>query len=188
MKNTSIYPKAIDGYSQLPVATNKVTPVNAESINRLRSAIINIETTLGVNPQGSNYNTVVDRLNDVADPATLDSAYDGGDCTPDGSGRVVHVDSGPIIFENEQYDTSNTLEVYRRNAGDNYDPPGGRAITAYGDVQVLGRDMGDIFCHPKELQRDTLVPADYNAALAGTYSVPTGRVLMVGVGATLLIL
>ena len=187
MSDTSIYPKAIDGYAQLPLATNKVTPVNAESVNRLRSAIVNIEGALGVNPQGDNHHTVSSRLDDIDNP-TLDIAYDGGGCTPDGSGRVVHVDSGPIIFENEEYDTSNTLEVVRINPGDNYNPPGGRAISAKGDVQILGRNIADIFCNPSELERDTLVPSGYNGAMAGPLSVPVGRVITVQTTATLLIL
>lgn len=46
----SIFPDAIDGYEQLPLAVDTVTEVDAESVNRLRCAIINIENALGVNP------------------------------------------------------------------------------------------------------------------------------------------
>ena len=187
MSDTSIYPKAIDGYAQLPLATNKITPVNAESVNRLRSAIINIETTLGVNPQGDSDNTVAERVSRITD-ATLDTAYDGGECTPKGAGRVVHVDSGPIIFENEEFDNSNALEVVRTNGGDNYSPAGGRAIMADGDIQTIGRNIADIYCNPSELERDTLVPSGYNAAMAGPISIPTGKVITVQTTATLLIL
>lgn len=53
MPGPSVYPNAIDGYAQLPFAVDGVTPVNAHSINILRSAILNIEQELGINPSGS---------------------------------------------------------------------------------------------------------------------------------------
>jgi|TARA_R110001583_G_scaffold16234_11_gene66246 hypothetical protein len=187
MSDTSIYPKAIDGYAQLPLATNKITPVNAESVNRLRSAIVNIETALGVNPQGDSHSTVAERIARITD-ATLDTAYDGAECTPRGAGRVVHVDSGSIIFESEVYDNSNTLEVVRKNGGDNYNPVGGRAIMTDGDIQTLGRNISDVFANPSELERSTLVPSGYNAAMAGPISVPVGKVITIETTATLLIL
>jgi len=58
----SIYPEAIDGYSQLPLAIDTITKFNADSLNRLRAAIINIENELGVLPKGSCLN-VSERLN-----------------------------------------------------------------------------------------------------------------------------
>ncbi len=61
---SSNYPNSIDGYTQLPLAVDKVTNVNASTVNRLRSAIINIENTLGINPQGD-YDTVAERLDDI---------------------------------------------------------------------------------------------------------------------------
>tara|TARA_R110002110_G_scaffold73725_1_gene195457 strand:+ start:894 stop:1076 length:183 start_codon:yes stop_codon:yes gene_type:complete len=39
MADYSIYPNAIDGYAQLPLAIDDITPVNAFSVNTLRSAI-----------------------------------------------------------------------------------------------------------------------------------------------------
>jgi len=53
MSDYSIYPKAIDGYAQIPLAVDRKSPVAAESINRPRSAIINIENTLGIAPHVS---------------------------------------------------------------------------------------------------------------------------------------
>lgn len=47
MSEYSIFPKALDGYAQLPLAVDKRSPINAESVNRLRSAIVNIEKALG---------------------------------------------------------------------------------------------------------------------------------------------
>jgi len=50
MSEYSIYPKAIDGYAQIPLAVDKKSPINAESVNRLRSGIINIEKAIGIAP------------------------------------------------------------------------------------------------------------------------------------------
>lgn len=61
MADFSVYPLAIDGYSQLPLVVDQVTRVDAISVNRLRSAIINIEAELGIEPSGS-YDTVRARL------------------------------------------------------------------------------------------------------------------------------
>lgn len=64
MSDYSIYPVAIDGYSQLPLVIDNVTRVDAITVNRLRSAIINIENELGVDPSDS-YDTVKERLDAI---------------------------------------------------------------------------------------------------------------------------
>jgi hypothetical protein len=56
MSDYSIYPRSLDGYSQLPVAIDNVTEIDARSINRLRSAIVNVQSELGVMPSGGNRN------------------------------------------------------------------------------------------------------------------------------------
>jgi len=58
---TSLYPNQIDNSTSIPVATDGVTPVNAEAVNRLRDAVIAIESENGVNPSGT-YGTVRARL------------------------------------------------------------------------------------------------------------------------------
>ena len=58
---SSIFPDAIDGFGQIPLAVNKVTALRAELVNSYRSAIINIELTLGANVQGK-YKNVRERL------------------------------------------------------------------------------------------------------------------------------
>jgi len=59
--STSIYPEALDGTCQLPIAIDGVTKINAHSVNTLRSAIVNIEKELGITPSGI-YSTVRARL------------------------------------------------------------------------------------------------------------------------------
>ena len=56
----SSYPNKIDSSVELPVVRNNVTEITAEVINSLRDAIIQVEKTLGVNPNG--ISTVSDRL------------------------------------------------------------------------------------------------------------------------------
>jgi len=67
----SIYPNAIDGFSQLPLVIDGVTAINAFSVNNLREAILNIESELGINPSGT-YDTVVQRLDDLESSSGAD--------------------------------------------------------------------------------------------------------------------
>ncbi len=57
----SIYPNAIDGFEQLPMAIDGITKINAYSVNNLREAILNIERELGISPSAY-YSTVRERL------------------------------------------------------------------------------------------------------------------------------
>tara|TARA_B100001094_G_C18195952_1_gene810981 strand:+ start:4598 stop:6415 length:1818 start_codon:yes stop_codon:yes gene_type:complete len=76
MSDYSIFPKAIDGYAQLPLFVNDVTPVSAEGLNRIRSAIVNIENALGTLPQGA-FDTVSLRLDDIdSEISTIESNID----------------------------------------------------------------------------------------------------------------
>ena len=63
---SSIYPNSIDGYAQLPLVVDTVTHINAVTVNRLRSAIVNIETELGIQPSGT-YTDVRERLDALED-------------------------------------------------------------------------------------------------------------------------
>jgi hypothetical protein len=63
MANLSIYPGALDGYSQLPSVIDTVTAIDAITVNRLRDAILNIEKELGVLPSGLGNIDLVSRLN-----------------------------------------------------------------------------------------------------------------------------
>ena len=84
MANYSKYPNSIDSTTELPISTNLVTPVSAEVVNRLRSAIIAIEQELGVNPSGE-YSTVKSRLDAIV-------AGSGG-----GNGSIQILSDGTII-------------------------------------------------------------------------------------------
>jgi len=58
---TSRYPAEIDGYQQIRVARDGVDEIVATDHNALRSAVVKVEQTLGINPAGS-FGTVVARL------------------------------------------------------------------------------------------------------------------------------
>ncbi|NDB87013.1 MAG: collagen-like protein, partial [Alphaproteobacteria bacterium] len=64
MSKYSIYPDSIDGYAQLPLVVDKLTKIDAVTVNRLRSAILNIEKELGIKPSGS-FSSVRERLDSL---------------------------------------------------------------------------------------------------------------------------
>jgi len=85
----SSYPNKIDSSVELPVVRNNVTEITAEVINSLRDAIIQIEKTLGVNPNG--ISTVSDRLSQ--------SIGQDGELKKDSLDKVGVI-YGPIFNEN----------------------------------------------------------------------------------------
>src|ERR1700723_1125050 len=56
-----LYPAAIDNSVSIPQIVDNITPVSAETVNRLRAAILAIEAELGVEPAAL-YGTVRNRL------------------------------------------------------------------------------------------------------------------------------
>lgn len=67
------YPNNIDGFSQLPLVVDNVSPVRAADVNRLRNAIVAVETEAGINPSGT-YGTIRDRL-DALEALLLEDGY-----------------------------------------------------------------------------------------------------------------
>jgi hypothetical protein len=95
MSDYSIYPNAIDGYAQLPLQVDKRSPVNAESVNRLRSAVVNLENTLGVAPQSSD---IYGEFDDVdARLVNLEGIVNSG-----GLSGVIASDSSLTFGDNSQ--------------------------------------------------------------------------------------
>ena len=92
----SKYPNQIDTPSELPIVRDNITEISSDIINSLRSAIVQIEKTLGVNPQGDIGQTVSQRLSGVIDFA--------GNLKPEAVDRAGIV-SGPI-FDDQIADTA----------------------------------------------------------------------------------
>jgi len=63
----SKYPNQIDTPSELPVVRDNIFEIGSDAINSLRSAIIQIEKTLGINPQGTVGLTVGERISQSLD-------------------------------------------------------------------------------------------------------------------------
>lgn len=103
MSDYSIFPKALDGYAQLPLFVDNITPVNAEGLNRIRSAIVNIEATLGILPQGDS-NTVSIRLDLIE--ANIDS-IEADIAIIEAS--LSTLESRVTIIEDSIYDLPNSL-------------------------------------------------------------------------------
>lgn len=69
----SSYPNAIDGYSTLPLLVDTVNEIRADGlggVNRLRDAIIKIETALGTTP-GQTYGPVSQAITSLSDAITV---------------------------------------------------------------------------------------------------------------------
>ena len=63
----SKYPTQIDTSIEIPVVRDNILEIGSDALNSIRSAIFQIERTLGINPQGAVGNSVSDRLNKSLD-------------------------------------------------------------------------------------------------------------------------
>jgi len=100
---TTKYPNSIDGCAQIRKARDTIDEIIASDHNALRSAVIAIEQTLGIKPQGP-FGTVVERLNDaynnIVDHATGSPPQhqDSVILSPERTGSI------PSSFETLPYD------------------------------------------------------------------------------------
>lgn len=63
----SQYPQQLDTSKEIPLVRDNITEIGSDVINSLRSAIFQIEKTLGINPHGSTGNTVANRISNSLD-------------------------------------------------------------------------------------------------------------------------
>jgi hypothetical protein len=63
----SKYPQELDTSAEIPAVRDNITEIGSDIINSLRSAIFNIEKSLGINPQGAAGNTLASRLSKSID-------------------------------------------------------------------------------------------------------------------------
>lgn len=64
---STVYPNGIDDNVTLPLVFDNITEVKADTVNRVRNAIVSVEQALGINPQGTYTSTggVSARLDNV---------------------------------------------------------------------------------------------------------------------------
>ena len=74
----SKYPNNLDTSVEIPVVRDNITEIGSDVLNSLRSALFQIEKTLGINPQGAAGNTVSARMSRSLDESgnILKSALD----------------------------------------------------------------------------------------------------------------
>lgn len=96
----SNYPDKLDTSVEIPVVRDNITEIGSDVLNSLRSAIFNIERTLGINPQGATGNTVSARLSNLIDDNgnILKEALDRSDIL---SGPIVNEDVSKAAAINE---------------------------------------------------------------------------------------
>jgi hypothetical protein len=63
----SKYPNKLDTSVEIPVIRDNITEIGSDVLNSFRSAIFQIEQTLGINPQGSAGGTVAARISNALD-------------------------------------------------------------------------------------------------------------------------
>ena len=63
----SNYPDKLDTSIEIPAVRDNIIEIGSDVLNSVRTAIFQIERTLGINPQGAVGNTVSDRLNKALD-------------------------------------------------------------------------------------------------------------------------
>ena len=208
MSDYSVYPKAIDGYAQIPLAVDRYSAVNAESVNRLRSAAVNIENTLGIAPHISDYDEefidVNERLDDIESWFNfhLDRAYDGigireRDPRVRGSGREITADSGAVRIVNDvsagTFVDTNALEISRTNSGartnaETFDPSAAKALQVSGYLVVVGMTESRLYSNVPNLSADLNIYSGLNHMLIGDIDIQEGVTLDIQEDANLLIL
>jgi hypothetical protein len=160
MSDFSIYPDIIDGYAQLPLVVDTVTRIDAVSVNRLRSAVINIENELGVLPSGESFNTVRDRLDSLQEQIDdLEQAIVGTQVDTVNSSNTLTVSQNIILADASEGDiilelpnaalasnkinvkkidsSSNTVTIIPSVVGQTIDGSSGVIINAENDSYAL---------------------------------------------------
>lgn len=105
MTLATVYPSKIDNNTSLPAAINSVTSFDAAVINRLRDAIIAIQTELGVKPSGI-YTTVRARLDSLEN--ALNNISGGGSGFVTIAGDIGGTSINPLVIGIQNHPVSST--------------------------------------------------------------------------------
>lgn len=103
------YPNGIDNTSSLPYVTNGVSPMVGDDVNRLRDAVVAVETELGANPSGTF--TSVDARIEAAETAISDYA----------NSTFLVLSTDGFISQERVFSPSVNFAVVDGGAGANYE-------------------------------------------------------------------
>lgn len=135
----SNYPEKIDTSVELPLVRDNITELNSEIINGLTRAIIQIERTLGINPQGSSGSTVATRVSKALD--------DNGNIKKEALTQA-NVLSGPI----SDVDVSKVAAI--RESKLKLDFP---TKLLQSEVSILGNQLNDLITQLEQLNAELSV-------------------------------
>ena len=63
----SKYPNKLDTSVEIPTVRDNITEIGSDVLNSMRSAIFQVEKTLGINPHGTSGSTVSSRMSKALD-------------------------------------------------------------------------------------------------------------------------
>jgi len=127
------YPAQIDTNATLPAVADNSTPVGAESVNRLRDAIIAIESELGAKPSGT-YTTVRGRLDFIENQITEQVITLNGD--------LGGTAASPLVIGLQGRPISNVAPTNAQSLSWN------GIVWAPSDVVQLAQDLGNVITAP----------------------------------------
>jgi hypothetical protein len=172
----SNYPGKLDTSVEIPTIRDNITEIGSDVLNSIRSAVFNIERTLGINPQGAVGNTVAARLGNLLDENgnIIGSALDR-----------AGILSGPITNE----DVSKTAAIAETKLRLNYptqllqneisvlDNKIGLFIDALDELnQILAAHIHPQAINRHKAQAISVVSADSVASAVATLSLSSGTV------------
>lgn len=144
-----LYPAQIDNFSSLPLAVDNSTPVPGDIFNKLRTAVLQIETELGITPRAI-YTTVRNRLDQLeftlGNLQIISLAGDLGGTLAEP--KVIQIQGRPVVDSLPPYDS---VLAWNGNA---WEPKNLDIISLSGDlggtlsspkvIGLQGRDLLDI--------------------------------------------
>lgn len=152
----SKYPNQLDTSIEIPPVRDNILEIGSDVINSLRSAIFNIEKTLGINPQGAVGNSVSERIS---------KSLDGnGNIKPEALSRA-NLLTGPII----DTDVSNVASIKESKL--KLDFP---TKVLQDEISTVSSNFNNIISQIEELTAQLLVhinPASLNRHPANSISV-----------------
>ena len=129
----SKYPTALDTSKEIPAVRDNILEIGSDAMNSLRSAVFNIEKTLGINPQGASGNTVANRLN---------SALDGNGKIKKEALSLANVLSGPIT----DVDVSSVAAISEKKLRLNFPTQ-----VLQDEISILNRELDSIESQIKDI-------------------------------------